>query len=232
MPIQDKYSSQIRNAGLANPPVYKLTNNDSPQMHHLNNKKITNYKFASSSHYKLTNPSINRLVNQPTQKLINIQTQKLKFVIFILQNGSKFHFIPARKQVKKQVNYYYFQSSTPFIMSIFKNKTCILHHFSFLDWLPTHYYFHPITCFLPLKTHFLTTILPFLAMCFMDRRGIIYTITAYIYAFRIAFSTILPCVLHHFTLRLAPKHTAFCGKLHCIQHQNAGHLAPYYTTFC
>jgi len=69
MPIQDKYSSQIRNAGLANPPVYKLTNNDSPQMYHLNNKKITNHKFASSSHYKLTNPSINRLVNQPTQKI-------------------------------------------------------------------------------------------------------------------------------------------------------------------
>ena len=85
MPIQDKYSSQIRNAGLANPPVYKLTNNDSPQMHHLYNKKITNHKFASSSHYKLTNPSINRLVNQPTQKLINIQTQTLK-LLFLFYN--------------------------------------------------------------------------------------------------------------------------------------------------
>jgi len=101
-------------------------------------------------------------------------------------------------------------------MSIFKNKTCILHHFSFLDWLPTHYYLHPITRILPLKTHFLTTILPFLAMYLMDGRGIIYTITAYIYAFRIAFSTILPCVLHHFTLRFAPKRTAFCTKLHGI----------------
>jgi len=97
-------------------------------------------------------------------------------------------------------------------MSTFKNRTCILHHFSFLDWLPTHYYPHPITRILSLKTHFLTTILPFLAMCFMDGRGIIYTIAAYIYAFRIAFSTILPCVLHHFTLRFAPKRTAFCTK--------------------
>ena len=194
-------------------------------MHHLNNKKITNHKFASSSHYKLTNPSINRLVNQPTQKLINIQTQNLKIIVFILQHPSDFHFILARKQVKKQANHYHFQPSTPFYMSIFKNKTCILHHFSFLDWLPTHYYFHPITCFLPLKTHFLTTILPFSAMCFMDRRGIIYTITAYIYAFRIAFSTILPYVQHHFTLRLAPKRTAFSTKTHSIQHQNAVCLA-------
>ena len=116
-------------------------------------------------------------------------------------------------------------------MSIFKNRTCILHHFSFLNWLPTHYYFHPITCFLPLKTHFLTSTLPFLAMCFMDRRGTIYTITAYIYAFRIAFSTILPCVSHHFTLRLAPKRTAFCTKLHCILHQIALHFAPKRSAF-
>jgi len=79
-------------------------------------------------------------------------------------------------------------------MSIFKNKTCILHHFSFLDWLPTHYYLHPITRILALKAHFLTTILPFSAMCFMDGKGFIYTIAMYIYAFRIAFSTILPCI--------------------------------------
>ena len=106
-------------------------------------------------------------------------------------------------------------------MSIFKNKACILHHFSFLDWLPTHYYPHPITRILALKAHCLTSILPFLAMCFMDRRGTIYTITAYTYAFRIAFSTILPCVLHHFTLRLAPKRSAFCCILHCILLQMA-----------
>ena len=37
-------------------------------------------------------------------------------------------------------------------------------------------------------------ILPFLAMCFMVRKGFVYTITMDIYAFRLAFSSILLCV--------------------------------------
>ena len=44
--------------------------------------------------------------------------------------------------------------------------------------------------------------------------------------FRTAFSTISPCVLHHFTLYFAPKRTAFCTILHCVLHQNAPHFAP------
>ena len=59
-------------------------------------------------------------------------------------------------------------------------------------------------------------ILPFLAMCFMVLEGYVYTIAAYIYVFRLAFSCILHGVLHHFTLRLASKLTAFCTKTHCI----------------
>ena len=46
-------------------------------------------------------------------------------------------------------------------------------------------------------------ILPFLAMCFMVLQGYIYTIAAYFYAFRLAFSGILHCILHHITLYLA-----------------------------
>ena len=37
-------------------------------------------------------------------------------------------------------------------------------------------------------------ILPFLAMFFMVLKGFIYTIAVYFYAFRLAFSTILPCI--------------------------------------
>ena len=59
-------------------------------------------------------------------------------------------------------------------------------------------------------------ILPFLAMCLMVLEGYVYTIAVYFYAFRIAFSSILQGVLHHFTLHLAPKRTAFSGILHCI----------------
>ena len=55
-------------------------------------------------------------------------------------------------------------------------------------------------------------ILPFLAMCNMVLKGFVYTIAVDIYAFRLAFSSILHCILHHFTLRFAPKHTLFCTK--------------------
>ena len=53
-------------------------------------------------------------------------------------------------------------------------------------------------------------------MFFVDREGFVYTIAADIYAFRPAFSGILHCVLHHFTLHLAPKRTAFSTKTHCV----------------
>ena len=37
-------------------------------------------------------------------------------------------------------------------------------------------------------------ILPFLAMCFMVLKGFVYTIAVDVYAFRLAFSSILHCV--------------------------------------
>jgi len=58
----------------------------------------------------------------------------------------------------------------------------------------------------------------------MVLKGFVYTIAAYIYAFRLAFRRISHCVLHHFTLRLAPKRTAFSGILHCVLH----HIALYF----
>ena len=74
-------------------------------------------------------------------------------------------------------------------------------------------------------------ILPFLAMCFMVLKGFVYTIAMDIYAFHLAFSSILHCVLHHFALRFAPKRALFCTKTHFILHQNALHLAPKRTPF-
>ena len=59
-------------------------------------------------------------------------------------------------------------------------------------------------------------VLPFWVMFFMARKGFVYTIAVDVYAFHLAFSTILHCILHHFTLRLAPKRTAFSGILHCV----------------
>ena len=55
-------------------------------------------------------------------------------------------------------------------------------------------------------------ILPFSVMLFMVRKGFIYTISADIYAFRLAFSGKKYCILHHFSLHLAPNCTTFCCK--------------------
>ena len=123
-----------------------------------------------------------------------------------------------------QVNHPYFQPFTPYNMFNFKKTTCILHHFAFLFCFPTHDFCSPKTHFQPLKPHFLTTILPFLAMYFMILKGFVYTIAVDIYAFCLAFSCILHCVLHHFTLRFAPKRTAFSTKMHCVQR----HIALYF----
>jgi len=59
-------------------------------------------------------------------------------------------------------------------------------------------------------------VLPFLAMCFMDVKGFVYTIAVDVYAFRCAFSGKLHRILQHFALRLAPKRTLFCTKTHCV----------------
>ena len=57
-------------------------------------------------------------------------------------------------------------------------------------------------------------ILPLSAMCFMVLKGFLYAIAVDVYAFRLAFSGKSHCISHHFTLRLAPKRTPFCGKTH------------------
>ena len=59
-------------------------------------------------------------------------------------------------------------------------------------------------------------ILPFLAMFLLVQKGFVYTIAVDVYAFRLAFSSILPCVLQQNALHLAPKRTSFSGKTHCI----------------
>jgi len=62
-------------------------------------------------------------------------------------------------------------------------------------------------------------------------KGFVYTIAVNIYAFHLAFSSILHCVLHHFTSRFVPKCSVFCTKMQCVLHKNALHLAAYCTTF-
>ena len=112
----------------------------------------------------------------------------------------------------------------PFVLFSFEKNTCILYHFAFLFWLDARVFSSPIAPILPLKTRFLTLILPFSAMFFIALKGFVYAIAVDVYAFCLAFSGILPCVLHHFTLHLASKRTAFCTKTHCVLR----HIALYF----
>ena len=204
MPTQGKHPSHTRSAGQIKPP--RLIN--SPKTNNSRTHQLTIWK---------------------THKLIN---PNLKSLLFILQYHSNFRSVLAKIQATMQVNRPYFQPFTPYNLFDFKKTACILHHFAFLDWLSTHDFCSPKTHFQTSKPHFLTTILPFLAMYFMVLKGFVYTFAVDIYAFYLVFSTILHCILHHFTLRFAPKRTAFSTKTHCVQHQNALRLAAYCTIFC
>ena len=141
------------------------------------------------------------------------------------------HAILAKIKAKKQEISRYFTTYALLHMSIFKKSTCILHHLAFLDRLNVRNFSSPITRIQLLKSHFLMVILPFWAMCFMVLKGLFILFAVYFYAYYLPFSRILPCVLHHFTLRFAPKRTAFSTKTHCILRHIALHLAPKCTAF-
>ena len=137
-----------------------------------------------------------QLPKTSTHQLKNSSSQKLKLLSFILQYRSIFRSILAKMLVKKLVKNHCFYPLTPWGLSIFKPKTCILHHLAFLVWLLTHVFSSPNTCFQPLKTYFLMVILPLLAMWFMVLKGFVYTIAVDDYAFRLAFCSILHRVQH------------------------------------
>ena len=155
-------------------------------------------------------------MNSQTHQLNNSPPHNLKRLQYILQNTCRPSLYSSEKKAQKHANWHYFQPYTFLFLSIFGHITCILHHFAFLVWLPTRNFPTPITRFLALKPHFLVANLPFLAMCFMVWKGFVYTIAVDVYAFCLVFSSTLHCIYHHFTLRLAPKRTAFSGILHCI----------------
>ena len=208
--------------------IYEVQHKSTLQLITSKTLQLPNTSTLQLTTSKYTNSKTHELIKSPTQKP---STHNLKILNFILQSCSKFFSVLARIQVKKWSNYHHFQSFTSVILSRLKKRTCILHHLAFLVWLPAHYFLRPITHFLAPKSHFLTAILPYLAMFLTDLKGFVYTIAVYIYAFRIAFSSILHCVQHQNALRLAPKCAAFCTKTPCVQHQNVRCLAPKRTTF-
>ena len=178
MPTQCKHSLYIRSVGQIYPrglsthenpttpqciysSTYKLIN---LQAHQLQTYKFVNSKLTSSSTHKFKNTRTCKLINSSTQ---NPSTQNLKSLSFILQYRSNFHSVLAKLQVKKQAKSHYLQLLMPVVLSVFRLRTCILHHFTFLVWPKARNLSRPKTHFQTPKSHFLTTILPFLAMCFM-----------------------------------------------------------------
>ena len=127
---------------LANSSIYKLISLPAHQL------AISPFrKFINLQARQLTNPSIHHLPTSQTRQLANSSTKNLKSIIFILQNRSSFIAILAKILAVNWANWHCFQPSASLTRSIFKRKTCILHHFAFLDWLPPHYFLRPITRF-------------------------------------------------------------------------------------
>ena len=190
MPTQDKRYARMRSAVQIKSQAYKLTKANNSRSTSTSSTYQLIYsktlKRRNSQAHQLTNPKTHQLINAQnsrTHKLINseltssstyklkktstYQRTKLKIITFILQHHFNFHSILAKIQAIKLVKSHYSYSFTTWNLSNFKLTTCILHHFAFLDWLLTHNFSDPKTHFLPLKSHFLTAILPFLVMCLM-----------------------------------------------------------------
>jgi len=77
------------------------------------------------------------LINSKEHQLKSPPTQNLKLLFFLLQNHSNFRSVLAKISVKKQVKSRFFYPFTPWGLSVFKPRTCILHHIAFLVCLPT-----------------------------------------------------------------------------------------------
>ena len=202
---------------LTNLCTYELNNPLTYKQRKLNNSlKVQVYEQNNPLTYKqrkLNNPQIRHCTN-------------LKTIRYVLQNTP--HLPPLSSEIRglKHAIWHYFQSFTFQLWSNFKKSTCILHHLAFLFWLIVRNFSDPKTHFQPLKSYLLTPILPLLNHVFHGSKGFYYTIAVYFYAYRLPFCRILPCVLHHFTLRFAPKRTVFSTKMRCVQHQNVLRLAP------
>ena len=85
------------------------------------------------------------LINSKEHQLKNSPTQNLKLPPFLLQNHSNFRSVLAKISVKKQVKSRFFYPFTPWGLSVFKPRTCILHHIAFLVCLPTRIFQLQIT---------------------------------------------------------------------------------------
>ena len=192
---------------LINSPPHQLTT--SPP-HHL---------ITSPPHH-LTNSQPHQLITSQTHNLTNLKTYKIFYKTHPLR-----HHLLAKIWVSKQAICCKFQSYTFLFLSNFGEVACVQHHFTFLVWSATHNFSIPIIHFQLRKLHFLYMFCPFSVLFFSGSKRSCLSLLCVFLCFS---SPILP----HFTLRLAPKCTAFSTKIHCVQHQNAVRLAPKCTAFC
>ena len=111
-------------------------------------KSVVEKMFSFCQRKKInTRKSNQELINSKEYQLKSPPTQNLKLLFFLLQNHSNFRSVLAKISVKKQVKSRFFYPFTPWGLSVFKPRTCILHHLAFLVWLPTHYFLRPTTHF-------------------------------------------------------------------------------------
>lgn len=151
--LDNSQTHQLTNSSACQPinsPSPHLTNSSTYKLISLPAHQLTispSRKFINLQARQLTNPSIHHLPTSQTRQLANSSTKNLKSIIFILQKHSCFIAILAKILAVNWANWHNFQPFASLTRSIFKRKTCILHHFAFLVWLPPHYFLRPIIRF-------------------------------------------------------------------------------------
>ena len=111
-------------------------------------KSVVEKMFSFCQRKKInTRKSNQELINSKEYQLKSPPTQNLKLLFFLLQNHSSFRSVLAKISVKQQVKSRFFYPFTPWGLSVFKSRTCILHHIAFLVCLPARIFQPPITHF-------------------------------------------------------------------------------------
>ena len=106
--------------------------------------------IASSDKQNNMGLQTHRAITPKRHKHINTQTHQLRnlnvFFLSYITHPVR-HPILAKIEVEKQENYHFYHPFAPIDLSVFKNTTCILHHFAFLVCLPSRIFSSLNTCF-------------------------------------------------------------------------------------
>ena len=203
---------------VSTPPIYEVQGKSTYQP--MNSRKP---KLPKTSIHQFTIPTTHSL---STQKLINPPTHQLKNLksLFLFYNDTLFSTPFQRKSGLKSRKNTTISCFSLLPRCLFLRKNLYFARFCLSRMVANSSFFRLNYPFLDPKIPLFNHYFALFSHVFHDSKRFC------LYHCR-AFLCVLPCIQHHFTLRLAPKCAAFSTKTHCIQHQNTLRLAPKYTAF-